>query len=153
MQDDSVPCSCGHIEGRPSQAYNEEAFRYFLEIERRRAEISSRPFLLLLVGLRGQSGTNSLIAGATATELFARLSVCLRETDFVGWYREERVVGAVLTERPDKSQGDVSNQVAHRIRQALSKQLEPRVSRRLQVCVYQIPPMPECELLTREGQS
>jgi hypothetical protein len=153
LPDESALCSCGHVEGRPSDAYNEEAFRYFLEIERRRSEKSGRPFLLLLLDLRRPGGTSSLMSSALANELFARLAGCLRETDFVGWYRDMRIVGAVLTQRPDKPQGDFCEQVARRVRQALSERFEPHVSSRLQVCVHRSPPMPECELPAHEGQS
>ncbi len=83
-----------------AQAYNEEAFRYFLEIERKRSESSTRPLLLLLVDVRG---ADDVIDQATATQLFAGLAGCLRETDFVGWYRENLVIGAVLTQRPART--------------------------------------------------
>ena len=53
MSVESVRCSCGvAFEGRLGQAYNEEAFRYFLAIERKRAERSHRTFLLLLVDVK-----------------------------------------------------------------------------------------------------
>lgn len=149
----SDSCSCGHAAGRPGQAYNEEAFRYFLEVERRRSEVSNRPFLLLLVDLTKSRGMNSHISEPMATRLFAGLSQCLRETDFVGWYRENRVVGAVLTERPHKTPMDARHQVAERVRQALNDQLESDMSGvRLHISVYQIPPEQEREVPVREGQ-
>src|SRR2546427_7764733 len=37
------------LEDGPGHPYNEEAFQYFLEIERKRSELSNRPFLLMLV--------------------------------------------------------------------------------------------------------
>ena len=152
MNNELDPCSCGYAEGRSGEAYNEEAFRYFLEIERRRSEVSTRPFLLLLVDVKKQPGESPLIPQATVAGLFAGLSLCLRETDFVGWYRQERVAGAVLTQRPDMPQANVAKHVAKRVRRALSEQLEADVSSRLQVRVYRIPPMPKRELLMREGQ-
>jgi hypothetical protein len=152
MQDHPELCSCGHAEGRGSLAYNEEAFRYFLEIERGRSELSSRPFLLLLVDLKKQRGASSHIPPGMADQLFTALSLCLRETDFVGWYREARVAGAVLAQRHDMPYADVSRQVAQRVRQALRDRVESDVNGRLQVRIYQIPPTPERELPAREGQ-
>jgi hypothetical protein len=146
-------CSCGHIEGRSSEAYNEEAFRYFLEIERKRSEVSSRPFLLLLVDPVNQPGRTSDFSEGIAAHLFTQLSVCLRDTDFIGWYHEGRVAGAVLTQRPDMPQVDVSERVAQRVRQALNERFEADLTGRLQVRVYQVPPMPEREVLAGEGQS
>jgi GGDEF domain-containing protein len=152
MHDEPDMCACDHIEGPRSEAYNEEAFRYFLDIERRRSEISSRPFLLMLVDLKEQRGAGSQIPHAAAVRLFKRLALCLRETDFVGWYREERVAGAVLTQRPDTPSTDASQQVVERVRQALGEEFESDVSR-LQVRIYQIPPIPARELQAREGQA
>jgi hypothetical protein len=145
-------CSCGHAASRPGQAYNEEAFRYFLEVERRRSEKSNRPLLLLLVDLTQSGGTNSHISQTMATRLFAGLSQCLRQTDFVGWYRENRVAGAVLTERANNRAMDVRQPVAERVRQALNGQFESDVASRLQITVYQIPSNQAREVPVRDGQ-
>src|SRR4029077_18030827 len=88
------------LEGRFGQAYNEEAFRYFLLIERKRAERARRPVLLLLLDLRGPPGRVRIEPGR-ATKLCSCRCRCLRETDVVGWCREDRVVGAVLTQVDD----------------------------------------------------
>src|SRR5207248_10164060 len=45
-------CTCGFAVEGAEHSYNEEAFRYFLELERKRSQLSNRPFLLLLVDLR-----------------------------------------------------------------------------------------------------
>ncbi|MGB7220845.1 MAG: hypothetical protein WBD07_18740 [Vicinamibacterales bacterium] len=141
---DSPLCSCDvTVEGRSGQAYNEQAFGYFLEIERKRSERSNRPFLLLLVDLKKEPGEPEKNLGlnpALATRLFSGLWTCLRETDFVGWYREGRVAGAVLTQPADMSRTDVSGDVGPRIRELLCKGLPPDAARRLQVRVYQLPP-------------
>src|SRR6266446_4785495 len=89
------------LEGRLGQAYNEDAFRYFLEIERKRAARAHRPVLLLLLDLRDQPEIGPRIDPMLAAKLFSGLWRCLRETDVVGWYREERVAGAVLTQVDD----------------------------------------------------
>src|SRR5438874_13506322 len=39
------------------EAYNEDAFQYFLEVERKRCEPSNRPLLLVLIELRRSSAT------------------------------------------------------------------------------------------------
>jgi hypothetical protein len=150
---DPEQCSCGHVEGRPSQAYNEEAFRYFLDIERKRSELSSQPFLLLLIEVKSQGGIGSDMDDVTAAHLFGDLAGCLRDTDFIGWYSEGRVIGAVLTQRPDMLQTDVSRPVAERVRGALNTHFDAEGGDRLLVRVFQVPPMPEREVLGREGLS
>jgi GGDEF domain-containing protein len=120
-------------------AYNEDAFRYFLEIERRRAEASGRPLLLLLVDLKKQSEPESVIPGDIADRLFSSLALCLRDTDFFGWYREGRVAGAVLTQHTETSETSVADVVAQRVSAALQNALPTEVSIRVQVRVYHVP--------------
>jgi hypothetical protein len=140
MGDDLTQCSCRLAGTQNGQAYNEEAFRYFLEIERKRSEVSRRPFLLLLVDLK-----RTRISGQLSARLFSQLALCLRDTDFVGWYRDGRVAGAVLTQRPDMPEARVSKKVAQRVREALRRQLDAEMGDQLQVRVYQIPSTPESE--------
>ena len=116
-------------------AYNEEAFQYFLEIERKRSELSNRPFLLMLIDFKKHPRIDS----AAADKLFSLLSLCLRETDFIGWYREGRVAGAVLTQHGETGRDDLSDGVRQRIGDALREGLPPDLARQLQARVYQIP--------------
>ena len=120
------------------RAYNEEAFRYFLANERSRAERSDRPFLLLLVDLKKQPGASARFDVAVAEKLFTGVGRCLRETDFVGWYRERRLAGAVLTQLSDASEVDLCV-VRERAGTALAKSLPPDIFNRLQVRVFQLP--------------
>ena len=43
--------------GRTGQIYSEETFRHMLAIERKRARLSNRSLFLLLVRLKGRSGS------------------------------------------------------------------------------------------------
>ena len=101
------------LEGRPTRAYNQAAFRYFLSIEQRRTERTGRPFALLLVERKGQA--DGRIDTETATTLFAGLSLCLRETDFIGWYDQGAVAGAVLTHLGDTRTSDATHRVRQRV--------------------------------------
>jgi len=140
MRGESDRCLCGvALEGRLGQAYNEQAFRSFLAIERKRSERSGCPFLLLLVDLKEQSGVSVRIDPIVAAKLFSALWLCLRETDCIGWYREERVAGAVLTELGDRHPTEVCRLIGQRVSGVLSEGLPANVARRLQVRVYQHP--------------
>ena len=119
-------------------AYNQEAFRYFLGNERKRSELSNRPFLLLLVDLQ-QSPLNGHIHPLVATKLFTGLAQCLRDTDVIGWYHEGRVAGAVLTHVEDASSTDVSGEIRGRVTKVLREMLPAFHGERLQVRVYQLP--------------
>lgn len=129
-------CECGLASNiGPVAVYNEEAFRHFLEIERKRSRSSDRPFLLVLVDLKGQSGVEGI-----SGRLFDALSLGLRETDFIGWYREGKVVGAVLTEHTSTAGANVADVVVARVTQLLTATIPHTLADRLQLRVYQIPP-------------
>lgn len=133
---DGCRCSVA-LEGRGGQAYNEEAFRYVLAIEQKRSERSGRPAILLLVDVNDQPEASMPIAPTLARRIFSGLWRCLRESDVVGWYREGRVAGAVLTESRDRARPEVARLVSHRIREALCAHVPSDVARRLRVRVHQ----------------
>jgi hypothetical protein len=117
-------------------AYNEDAFRYFLEIERKRSEVSGRPLLLLLVDVKGlEDGIDT----PTAHAVMSGLSACLRETDFVGWYRDKRVVGAVLTQRASKHPAEMLSEISERVSGRLARHVAASLAGRLQLRVFQMP--------------
>ena len=130
------------LDGRFGQAYNEEAFRYFLQIERKRAARARRPVVLLLLDLREPPKRMS-IDSALASRLFDCLCGCLRETDVVGWYREDRVAAAVLTQVDGGVPPEVTTVIRQRVGQALRESLSADVARHLRVRVYQLRPGPK----------
>ena len=127
-------------ENRRSEAHTEEAFQHLLSIEFKRSERSRRSFLLLLLDLEERPGSNSEIPSQVAVTLFSCLARCLRETDFVGWYREGRVVGAVLTQSRNVRSTAVSHVVVQKVRDALLGSLPSDAFDRLKVRAYQRPP-------------
>ena len=128
--------SCGvALTGRLGQAYDEEAFQYFLAIERNRSGRSGRPFLLLLVDLTQAPGVSERFDPLVGVKLFSVLWLCLRETDFIGWYRQERVAGAVLTLFADECRTEVSRLIRQRVSEMLCDRFDVSVTSRLRVHV------------------
>jgi hypothetical protein len=141
MAVESGRCSCGVVfEGRLNQAYNEEAFRYFLAIERKRAERSRRSFFLLLVSLRKVPGMSGRIPPVVAARIFSGLWLCVREVDFIGWFREDLVAGAVLTQGAQSSTPGVASRLGQRITDTLCRSVPSNVARRLHVRLLQLRP-------------
>ena len=126
-------------DGPDGGAYSEEAFRYLLAIERKRSERSSRPFFLLLVDLKKVSGQDGEIDAAVAANIFGGLGQALRETDFFGWYREGRIVGAVLAQLTDSVDAQVPRAVCERVKEQVRCQLPADVAGALQMRVFQLP--------------
>ena len=125
--------------GAVAGAYSEEAFRYLLAIERKRAERSGRPFFLLLVDLKRMARGTLAMDVDLAAGVFASLSSALRDTDFTGWYREGRIAGAVLAQLADVSGDTIDEVVRRRVRLELSSRLPVDAADRLQTRVFQIP--------------
>jgi hypothetical protein len=123
--------------GQLGQAYNEAAFRHFLAVDRRRAERSTRSLLLVLVTVRQSHGPRTKLTDGTAAALFDGLSACVREVDFMGWYREGHVAAAVLTQGAHAS-GNVPHLIAERVLSALRKRLPADQSRNLRVRVVRL---------------
>jgi hypothetical protein len=138
MMPESLPSYSGFASGAAGQAYNQTAFRHFLAIERRRAERSGRPLLLVLVALRGNHADDRL-SGATAAAIFRGLGETVREVDFVGWFREGMVAGAVLTQGGTAAETTRAT-VAERVTRVLRAHLPASVGRRVRVRVVRFEP-------------
>jgi hypothetical protein len=131
------------LEERLGQAYDDQAFRYFLDIECRRAVRAHRPVLLLLLDASEPPETGADMDPVLVAKLFSGLWRCLRETDVVGWYREDRVLGAILTQVEDGLRPEATREIRQRANRALCEGLSPDVARRLRVRVYQLRPGPK----------
>lgn len=128
-------------EGQAGEVYNEEAFRHFLAIERARAERSQRPLLLLLVGLHNSPESGFEVLPEQSSALFSGLGECIRDVDFLGWYRERRTLGAVLTQGLGAPcADDTHSRITRRVRDVLRSHLPDGVAERLRVRVVQLGP-------------
>jgi len=125
------------LECPPGTEYDEETFLFFLAIERARAKRSNRRLRLLLATLEPVPGKPIPIPPASAARLFEGLRLSLRDTDIMGWYRQDRVVGAVLGERADAPGYETSGLIERRVGEGLRERLPSRVARGLRVRVTQ----------------
>lgn len=86
------------LEGVPAierTALNEEVFRRMIAIERKRTERSKAPFLLMLLEVVSDEGSKK--ARKTLDLIVSALLASSRDTDLVGWYKDNVVVGAMFT--------------------------------------------------------
>lgn len=126
------------LDGHAGAIYTEEAFQHFLDIERTRARRSDRSFLLLLVRLRRCPTKGDRIPRAASSALLSALTVCVREVDFIGWYREGRVAAALLAQGLDGPDGEAPNRIATRVTRILSERLPRNIGERLRVRVLRV---------------
>lgn len=116
-------------------ACDEEAFHYFLEIEQKRSQMSNRPFLLMLI-----DWNDAFIDNMRADKMLRRLTRSLRETDFVGWYREGRVIGAVLAQNADCMVEGAAEAVRVRVDRELQREIQRPSGSGFTIRMYQLSP-------------
>jgi hypothetical protein len=80
-----------------STAYDEKTFRYLLDSEAKRSERSGLSYHILLLYRTDTQGRIENMDSLVAKTVMAALSRCLRETDYIGWYRDGLIAGGVLT--------------------------------------------------------
>jgi lipopolysaccharide/colanic/teichoic acid biosynthesis glycosyltransferase len=98
---------------------NAEVFKGLLVRERKRADRSNQPFVLLLLESshdRGDAGSSMWTAAIEA------VTTAIRETDVPGWFEQRSVIGVILTEI-QALDVPVAREIEARIRQNLAKQL------------------------------
>ena len=90
----SAPNHSGASEGAQEEVLDENVFHSMLTLERRRAERSRKPFVLMLLDASLENGTAEQILGQAVDIVVANK----RETDLVGWYKRGAILGIIFTE-------------------------------------------------------
>jgi lipopolysaccharide/colanic/teichoic acid biosynthesis glycosyltransferase len=81
---------------RRADILQEESFHSMLTLERRRAERSRKPFVLML--LDASAFEDPEAANRFMSQVTSVLLKCTRETDLVGWHKKGFVLGVIFTE-------------------------------------------------------
>lgn len=85
-----------------SEILTEDIFRRMISLERKRSERTQRPFVLLLMDTGRNLPTEK--NGRILLEILNALQAATRETDVMGWYEPNSVVGVMFTEiTPDNN--------------------------------------------------
>ena len=75
---------------------HEDAFKRMISVERKRTERSRKPFLLMLLETGGHHTSEK--NGNVLAIILSALLASTRETDLVGWYKNQSTVGVMFTE-------------------------------------------------------
>ena len=105
--------------GRPP-VINEELFRGVLIRERKRADRSGRPFVLLLLGVNDGRGSDSSSIWDTVIEA---LTAAKREMDILGWFEWQAVIGVIVPEIHASDLANTCKEIGARVRRTLAKRL------------------------------
>jgi hypothetical protein len=128
------------IDCPPGREYDEDAFLYFLHLERARARRSNGHLQVLFATLEVVPGKPAEIPRATAARMFRALRLSLRETDVTGWFRRDRVAGALLCVDAGAPDRGTTDAIERRIRDGVRQRLPARAARTLRVRVVQLHP-------------
>ena len=123
------------LERAPGTEYNEETFHHLLAMEQARADRSHHRVRLPLATLEPVPGKPAQVSPASAARLFEGLRLSLRETDIVGWYRQNHVAGAVLTASADDPDYETAGIIERRVAEGLRKRLPSSAGGNLHVRV------------------
>lgn len=81
----------------PYSACSEEQFLRLVASESKRSERSGHPCRIGLVYCSNPQGIVIPLGAELADKAFSLLSRCCRDTDHIGWYRQDYIVGVLLT--------------------------------------------------------
>lgn len=117
--------------------YSEEYFNGMLELERRRAERSNQPFLLMLLDLKPLLPGRKRIA-ALAERIAEMLFNTFRKIDIKGWYSHGSIVGVIFTELKqidDRTKGRILSKMG----ESLSALLRPDELNKVRISLHAFP--------------
>jgi lipopolysaccharide/colanic/teichoic acid biosynthesis glycosyltransferase len=115
-------------------ALKEDAFRALLLLERRRAERSRNPFVLMLVSLPARKAE-----GPTTQQVAYTVSGIIRESDIIGWYKHEAVLGVIFTEIASDGKVPIVETLRSKVLNALCQNLGPSIVSQLGLTFHQFP--------------
>lgn len=81
----------------PGKVYHKTAFRHLLNNEAARSQRSGLAYHILLISRGTTDSTMRPLDAQVAASVAKVLKKCLRDTDYIGWYRDGHVMGGVLT--------------------------------------------------------
>ena len=95
----------------------EQHFQRAIVLERKRSERSGKAFLLMLVGSGNCSSSEE--RGKLISEILSPLSLSTRETDVLGWYKQNVSAGVIFTEISIEDKASIGEVIRARITEVL----------------------------------
>jgi hypothetical protein len=102
----------------------EEDFQRVIWHERKRAERSHQPSVLMLIEMESQFSFEK--NGEALEKILSALAATTRETDVTGWYKDLCVVGVMFTEITFEERTSVVTTVMNRVSDVLRSRLSAR---------------------------
>jgi hypothetical protein len=117
--------------------YNEEVFRYLLASESKRSVRSGYSFNIFLVYSIDKRGLVVHMDRDVVDTVVEALFRTVRETDYIGWYLDGRIVGGVLTVLGQDSEVEASTRIQQRLMEIFRAEVSVEKNGRLQIRICQ----------------
>lgn len=132
-----VPAHAGHLPTGRDNILKEESFHAMLTLERRRAERSRKPFVLMLLDSNPirKNGSN----GGFAERLASVVVRATRETDLVGWYENGAILAVIFTEINLEGTSPITEILQSKVVKALRENLDHKLASKLTITVHLFP--------------
>ena len=119
------------------RSLGEDAFRRMLLIERKRTERSGCSFLLMLIdGANYQAKERK---GKGIHSMIAPLVRSTRETDIIGWYKDQMTIGAIFTGLESENKNLILEAILTRVNNVLRDNLTPEQFDQVSIRVHFFP--------------
>src|SRR5262249_14441443 len=115
----------------------EDAFARMIAIERKRTDRSANPFLLMLLEA-GDPERDELAAGIL-TKALSALVTSTRETDIVGWQKDNRCLGVVFTQLDTVDHKSLADTMLDRVTGILRNTLTPEQFTQIKISFHVYP--------------
>jgi hypothetical protein len=129
-------------------ALGENAFHRMISMERRRSARTRKSFVLMLLDMGDHAPSKDRRIGLR--KVLSTMSVALRETDVVGWYEEDAVVGVMFTEIALDDQNSLPSTLMTRVGSTLKQHLLPLQFHELSISFHLFAEARGEEMLTRD---
>jgi exopolysaccharide biosynthesis polyprenyl glycosylphosphotransferase len=113
----------------------ENVFHSMLTLERRRAERSGEPFVLMLLDANLENGSAGVILEEAADVIVASK----RETDLVGWYKKSDILGVIFTEVSIEGERPLTEILRTKIETALARDLGRQKAAKIAISLHVFP--------------
>lgn len=109
----------------------EDVFHRMIALERRRMQRSRRTVVLMLIEVGNEFSCR--LSVATLGKVVAAIAKITRETDLTGWYRDNSVLGVMLTDVEQDEKSTATQTITRRLMRALQPHLTAEQQRALNI--------------------
>ena len=119
---------------RGNRIFGEDVFHAMLALERRRAERSGQPFVLMLLDAHQRNGSSKKLLN----QAVGVVTDSARETDLIGWYKKGAVIGVIFTQVTADAPL-VTEILRHKVSTALLNALGETTAKAIAISVHVFP--------------